>query len=137
MLPKTASSSWWPPSTATALGRAGANRAEIAKALRPVPRQQREAMRFLVENMPLRDLRSLRAGDLMENVALAFQARQSAPWKAQIPAEVFLNDVLPCAFMNEERDSSRALLRRLLLPLIAGSKTPGEAAQRINERLFP
>jgi len=128
---------WWPASTAMTLRQAGNNRAELIKALRVVPRVQREAMRFLIENMPKSDLQSIKAAYLLQNVALAFQARQSAPWKAQIPAEVFLNDVLPYAFLNEERDNSRALLRHLSLPLIAGSKTPGEAAQKINQKLFP
>ena len=131
------SAAWWPASTAMALRQAGNNRAELGKALRAVPIAQRQAMRFLIENMPKSDLQSLKAAYLLENVALAFQARQSAPWKAQISDEMFLNDVLPYAFLNEKRDNSRAQLRRLSLPLIAGSATPGEAAQKINQKLFP
>ncbi len=130
------SAAWCPASTAMALRQAGNNRAELVKALRSVPRMQRGAMRFLIENMPKSDLQSLHAKYLLENVALAFQARQTAPWKAQIPDDIFLNNVLPYAFLNEQRDDSRAMLRRLTLPLIAGSKTPGEAAQMINQKLF-
>jgi predicted esterase len=128
---------WWPASTAKALARAGSNRAELGRALRTVPVSQRAAMRFLIENAPDRDLRTLDAKYLLAHVALAFQARDSAPWRARISHELFLNDVLPYAFLNEERDNSRAMLRAKSLPLIVGAKSPGEAAHAINQRLFP
>ncbi len=132
---KPSSKAWWPASTNAALARAGANRAELGRALRHVPPSQRQALRFLIENAPERDLKTLSAKYLLEDVALAFEARQSAPWR--VPDERFQNDVLPYAFLNEARDSSRARLRRLCLPLIVGCTSPGEAAQAINKGLFP
>ena len=132
---KAASKAWWPASTSKALDRAGSNRAELGRALREAPPSQRQSMRFLIENAPERDLRTLSAGYLLEQVALAHQARAFSPWK--ISDALFQNDVLPYAFLNEERDNSRARLRALCLPLIAGEKSPGEAAMRINEKLFP
>ena len=63
--PSSAASAWWPASTSRALSRAGRNRAELARALRAVPRAQREGMRFLIENMPERDLKRLKAAYLL------------------------------------------------------------------------
>jgi hypothetical protein len=94
-------------------------------------------MRFLIENAPARDLKTLSAKYLLEHVALAHQARRMANWRARISNELFQNDVLPYAFLNEERDSSRARLQALCRPMVAGEKSPGEAARRINEKLFP
>jgi len=44
---------------------------------------------------------------------------------------------LPYACLNEARDGSRETLRAKSLPLVAGCRTPAEAAQRLNEKLFP
>jgi hypothetical protein len=119
------------------LSQAGANRGEIEKALGEVPAQQREGMVFLVRNMPLSDLRRLQAGFLLENVRLAFEAWEEAPWHDRISKDVFLNDLLPYASLTEERDSWRKQLREKCAPLVAGCKTPGEAALRLNEKIFP
>jgi transglutaminase-like putative cysteine protease len=54
-----------------------------------------------------------------------------------VPEEIFLNDILPYACLNERRDDWREKLREISLPLVAECKTPGEAAQRLNEKLFP
>lgn len=61
-------------------------------------------MRFLVANMPQRDLRTLAAAFLLENVDLACRARKASPWKYGVPYDIFLNDVLPYASINEARD---------------------------------
>ena len=126
------------PATVTrALERAGKNRAELLKAWNQTPSAQREAMRFLLENMPDTDLQTLSAAYLSEQVTLAYQALAGASWQASIPKEIFLNDVLPYACLNEARDNSRRVLRAASLPLIAGCQTPGEAAQKLNAALFP
>jgi pimeloyl-ACP methyl ester carboxylesterase len=119
------------------LGSAGTNRAELLKALESVPQAQRRSMEFLVENMPERDLKSLGADFLLRHVALAHEALAEAPWRDALPQDVFLNDVLPYAILNETRDESRARLRELCAPLVKGCKTAGEAAQKINRELFP
>ena len=127
----------WPGPVAQAVARAGGNRAEIVAALKNVPPAQLEGMEFLVANMPNGDLRTLSSAFLLRSVALAYEAWQGAPWKGQIPKDVFLNDVLPYACLSETRDASTQLLREKALPLVAGCRTPGEAAQRLNEKLFP
>lgn len=133
----TAAAPWWPASVESALAPAGDNRAELVKALTGVPEAQREGMKFLIENMPFVDLRSLSAAFLLEQVSLGYEALATAPWGKDIPPEVFLNDILPYSSLNEKRDGSRRKLRELAGPLVKDCKTPGEAAEALNRKLFP
>ena len=66
----------------------------------------------------------------------AYEAWDKAPWEALAPKEIFLNDVLPYASLSETREDFHETLREKALPLVAGCKTPGEAAKRLNEKLF-
>jgi transglutaminase-like putative cysteine protease/predicted esterase len=126
----------WSPEVDKALARAGGNRAELVKALEAAPPDQRKAMAFLVANMPDRDLESLTAAFLLENAALAFKARDEVPWGRQLPEEVFLDNVVPYANVDEARDPWRQELHGLCLPLVKDCRTPAEAAQRLNATLF-
>jgi pimeloyl-ACP methyl ester carboxylesterase len=127
---------WWPAEVEKALGRAGDNRPEILEALRAAPAEQRKGLAFLVANMPERDLRSLKAAFLLENLALAHRARKEVPWGARLTDELFLDHVLPYANVDEARDPWRKEMYELCLPLVKDAKTPGEAAQRLNSSLF-
>jgi hypothetical protein len=80
------------------LEKANSNRAELEKAINLASEAQRSAVTFLIKNMPTSDLETLSADFLLNNVRLAFEARERAPWK--IPDDVFLNDVLPYANIN-------------------------------------
>src|ERR1700722_3847722 len=88
---------WWPETTEAVLSQAGTNRQELATALEKTPVAQREEIQFLIENAPQSDLQTLSADFLLENVAPADNAFQSAPWKNQVPGEIFLNEILPYA----------------------------------------
>src|SRR5690242_4582799 len=79
---------WWPLAVEARLSGAGANRAELLDALRRVPVRQRDGMAFLVANMPERDLRSLSAAFLLDEVERAYLARAEAPWSKLVPDEV-------------------------------------------------
>jgi transglutaminase-like putative cysteine protease/pimeloyl-ACP methyl ester carboxylesterase len=133
---EAATNFWWGAATEMALTQAGGNRPELTTALEKTPAAQRDEIQFLVENAPPSDLQKLSAGFLLENVALADAAFQSAPWKSQIPREIFLNEILPYACVNETRDDWRKMLREKCAPLVKNCQTPGEAAQRINEKIF-
>jgi pimeloyl-ACP methyl ester carboxylesterase len=119
-----------------AVARGGANGIAIAKAGRALSPPQQAGLQFLLENMPEPDLRGLPPSLLIENVSLAYEAFAKAPWREQIPEEIFLNDILPYACVNEKRDPWREELRGLCAPLIADCQTPAEAAQRLNQTLF-
>ncbi len=127
---------WWPAATETALNAAGSNRGELVNALARVPAGQRDAMCFLIENMPPVDLVSMKADFLLAHVAQAHSDLASAPWSKQIPREIFLNDILPYASLNERRDDSRAKLREVAAPLVKDCTTPSEAAQVLNRSIF-
>ena len=127
----------WPPAIEEKLKAAGTNAPALATALRKSKGTEREAMEFLVEHMPARDAQRLSAEFLLGEVRLAVVAMKAAPWSAQVPKEVFLNDVLPYACVNETREAWRKQLHDLCAPLVADCRTPGEAAQRLNQKIFP
>lgn len=115
---------------------AGDNRPELEKALASVPPGERPSFEWILESLGPRDARELRADFLLENHRLAHEALRAAPWGEAIPQEVFLDAILPFASLDERRDRWRASLRERCLPLVAGAKSPAEAAQRLNEKLF-
>jgi Transglutaminase-like superfamily len=134
--PVTAGAHWWSAGAERALTVASTNRAEIVQALNEVPEAQREGMQFLIEHMPVPDLTTLSAAFLKENLALAYEAFAKAPWRERVPKEIFFNDILPYASVNESRDAWRRKLYDLAAPLVADCQTPAEAAQRLNQKLF-
>ena len=126
----------WSQATEAALSQAGTNHVQMLQALERVPESQRPALEFLVTNMPPRDLQSLSAEFLLENVSLAYQALEEAPWGKRIPGELFLNDILPYASVTERRDNWRQRLHEICWPLVRDCRTPGEAGQALNQQLF-
>src|SRR5262249_7777428 len=136
VLPAREDARWWSDEVGEALQAAGPNRPELEKALRSVPVEQRKGMAFLIANMPERDRKELRADFLLENVALAYKARKEVAWGDKIPEEVFLNNVLPYANVDESRDPWRKELYELCMPLVKDCKTPGEAGHLLNTKLF-
>lgn len=121
---------------AMALEKAGDNAGELQKAIDTVDAAQRDGLVFLIEHMPERDLKSLSAGYLLENVDFAYKARAAVPWGKQLSDELFFNDVLPYASINERRDQWRKDFYEKFSPLIKDCKTPGEAAQVLNRDIW-
>ncbi len=118
------------------LAEAGTNRPQMERALSSGSADQRKAMRWLVEQMPVTDLQLLDSEFLIENVNLAVKSRDSSPWDLEIPEEIFLDGVLPYASINERRDRWRADFRNRFLPLIEDTDSPSEAAARLNQKVF-
>jgi transglutaminase-like putative cysteine protease len=127
---------WWDATVESRLNASGENRPEIQRFLDDVPEARRQGAAFLVTHMPERDLTNLRADFLRDNLTLAYDAWEAAPWRAQVSQELFFNDVLPYACLTESRDAWRADLHELCAPLVAECKTPGEAALVLNEKIF-
>lgn len=127
---------WWSDAVEQALTQAGTNRQELVNALDQTPAGRRDGMQFLLENAPPRDLRTLSAGFLLENLALAYDAYEKAAWHDRVPTEIFLNDVLPYASANETREGWRKVLGEKFAPLVENCKTPAEAAHLLNRRIF-
>jgi hypothetical protein len=127
---------WWDEPVELALKKAKDNRAELEKALATVPKDQRAGIAFLIANMPDRDLASLKVDFLLRNTDLAYMARKEVPWGKDVPDDIFLNDVLPYANVDEKRDDWRKEFYDLCLPVAKECKTPGEAAHKINGMVF-
>ncbi len=125
-----------PKAVEAALGRAGKNRPELERALKDAPAEQRAGMEFLVSNMPDADLTTLKAEFLLENLTLAYKARNEVAWGKTIPDDIFFNNVLPYANVNESRDPWRKEMLELCLPIVKECKTPAEAAQKLNRTVF-
>lgn len=122
------------PALESQLALAGDNQSELVNAIATVPDEHREALNFLIANMSQQDLKELSASFLLENIRLAYRARAEANWK--ISDELFFNDVLPYANIDEPRDPWRESLYQLCRPIVKDCKTPGEAAQKLNATVF-
>ncbi|QVL32011.1 hypothetical protein KIH39_24775 [Telmatocola sphagniphila] len=127
---------WWSEDVNEALAQAGGNRPELEMALNKVPKDQRKGMGFLVANMPSKDLTTLKAKFLLENVALAYEARNKWEWAKKVPEELFLNDVLPYASITEKREDWRKEMMATCEPLVKEAKTLTDAVQALNMQLF-
>ena len=130
------STRWWSDSVESALTQAGTNRQELQLALEQTPETERDGIQFLVANMPPPDLQTLSAKFLLENLALAYKAIREAAWGKNISSELFLNDILPYASVTEQRDNWRERLYEICGPLVKDCKTPGEAGQVLNQKIF-
>lgn len=121
---------------AGALCAAGANAENLLSAMDALPAEQREGLAFLLANMPEKDLKSLPKSLLVENVSLAYKAQKDAPWGKEISAEMFLNNVLPYANLDESRDSWRKDLMERFSARAWKCKTSGEAVRLLNREVF-
>ncbi len=119
------------------LGRSGANRKQLVKALDEVPPDERNGLVWLITHMPARDLATLDAQYLLENTRHAYEAWRNAPWHDAVSEDMFFDAILPYASINERRDNWRADFREKFSPLVAEAKTPGEAAAILNQKIFP
>ncbi len=124
------------PTLEARLHAAGDNRPELERALKDTPQDQRPGMEFLILHMPETDLTSLSAGFLLDNVRWTYEARRNSPWGAEVPDDIFLNDVLPYASINERRDNWREDFYRRFFPMVEDCRTISEAACRLNEKVF-
>jgi transglutaminase-like putative cysteine protease len=93
------------------------------------------AAAFLIATMPRSDLEKLDPTFVQENIRLALVARQEFSWAKELEEWRFLNDVLPYAVLDEDRDSWRADLLAKLRPVVAKCKTRREAILAVNAAL--
>lgn len=114
---------------------AGDNAKELKKALKEVPRNEREGMAFLISYMPERDAKSLSAAFLLEDVAYAYKARAEFPWAKEVPDSVFLNDVVAYANLNENRESWRKDFYERFKKYVAPCKMMREAIDSVNKNV--
>jgi len=118
-----------------AIGKSGSNATELMQALKDAPSGQKEAMAFLISYMPEVDLTELSAGFLLENVAMAYAAKERFSWAKEIPDSVFFNDVLPYASMNERRDNWRKDFFDRFAPYVDGCTDIRAAIDSVNKHI--
>jgi hypothetical protein len=119
-----------------ALKDAWRNGNEIMRAIYNVDPLEKEGMAFLIANMPLKDLRILSSEFLIENVDLAYQSLNEVPWGKDIPKEIFFNNVLPYATINERRDNWRKDFHDRFIAIAKKSKGIDEAVTALNKYVF-
>ncbi|MDA0768575.1 MAG: polyhydroxyalkanoate depolymerase [Verrucomicrobia bacterium] len=90
----------------------------------------------LVEGMPAGDLQGLTKAYLVENLNLALKAREEFPWAKEVPEEVFLNDVLPYASLDETREGWRPEFYEKAGAMVKECQTATEAVQALNREFF-
>ncbi len=123
------------PALKQALDLAGSNAAELAKVLESVNGKQAEGASFLIANMPKRDLQTLSSEFLLEDIQLAYEVKAKDQWK-NIPDDIFLNNVLPYANLDEVRVAWRKTLMEKCLPVVADCDSPSQAAQKLNKTIW-
>lgn len=116
------------------LENAGTNRTEIIRAYETAP--NRPAMAYLIEGMPGRDLQTLSADYLLTNLALAEEARRTAPWASTLTDEIYLEAILPYSSIHEEPDAWRPHFRQLFAPLVKNCTSTTEAAELLNREIW-
>ncbi len=109
---------------------------EIVAAFERTNEGRWEALAFLYANMPEADLLTLKAEFLATNVELAFEAREATEWARAVPEEIFFNDVLPYANLNERRDDWRKDFFERFMPLVKDADSASEAAEILNREVF-
>jgi len=128
---------WWPKEVDAALDKAGANKAELEKALNGAEKDHRPGLAFLLTHMPEKDAKALKADYLLENLSLAYKARAEFAWAKAVPEAIFFNNVLPYCNIDESRDPWRAELYDLCKPMVKDCKTATDVAMTLNKELFP
>ena len=91
---------------------------------------------FLRAHQPVTHQGKVSEEYLRENVKLAREARETAPWKAILTEVTFREYVLPYTVIDEEVDRWRPLFREKFWPLVKGCKTVDEAAAVLNANVW-
>lgn len=118
-----------------AFSKAGDNATELKTALASCDPVMKEGMAFLISYMPDRDLQSLSAAFLLENVTYAYKARTEFPWASAVPDSIFMNDVLPYVSLNESREGWRKDFYNRFSKYVAGCQTISDAIDSVNRNI--
>ena len=94
------------------------------------------ASNHLLAGMPQSDQTNLNGDFLIINFDYAYRARAEFPWCKELPEQLFFNDVLPYAALDETRETWRPKFYQLCKEIVKDCKTSGEAAQALNRELF-
>ncbi len=113
------------------------NQQSLLKAIVAAPPEHREALAYLLINMPDADLKKLKGDYLLKNVELAYKAREQTTWAKAIPKEIFFSEVLPYSNVDETREDWRQDYYDRFMPLVKNAKSVTEAVKILNKKVFP
>ncbi|WP_300724057.1 transglutaminase domain-containing protein [uncultured Alistipes sp.] len=108
----------------------------LRELFRQTPRDERAATAWLLNRMTPGDRDTMRLDLLRENVAYACRARREFPWAKALPEEIFRNEVLPYASVDEVRDAWRRDFYERFAPRVAGCSDMRAAIDTVN-RILP
>lgn len=118
---------------AQSLKLAGKNSRELEKVLLEVDARLWDDACFLLASLPYRDLGTVDAELILQNLHWAGAARDSLPWGAVIPDELFRHYVLPHRVTQERLTNWRRQLFEELYPLVRECESMSGAALKVNE----
>lgn len=122
------------------LAESGENGSEFARFHGECDKRYPSRADLLVESlyagMPLIDRQTLSSELLVNNLNFAMKARTNFPWSEQVSEEMFLNDVLPYAILDETREDWRPSFYGICSKIVKNCQTASEAAQELNRVLF-
>ena len=119
-----------------ALDNSGENKKQLELALSNLDGEKLEAMAFLISNMPKSDLENLSADFLIKNLDVAYKARNEFEWTKNLNKDIFFNEVLPYASLNERRDEWRTDFYERFKKYVKGSKNIEEAIWAVNNNIM-
>lgn len=76
----------------------------------PLSHQEEQLLQFLYAYMPLHDLADYDGAFFLQHIRQVLQVQAEMPWGSQIPADIFVNYVLPYRVNNENIDESRSVI---------------------------
>ncbi len=114
------------------LNEAGEASDELVEAIRQSPDYMRDAVVFLIAYMPRVDLAKITKEYILENVRLAYQARERFAWGHTYSDELFFHYVLPHRVSQEPLGRWRQFLFDKLAPLVDTLSSASEAALLVN-----
>ncbi len=97
----------------------------------------RECLAFLQANMPAADRTAVPTSVLQENIQYALLARGEFSWARNVPPNIFLNDVLPYAQLDEVRDPWRREFYEKFAPLVRSCATAADVLNVIHATIAP
>ncbi len=80
----------------------------------PLSEQEEQLLQFLYAYMPLHDLADYDGAFFLQHIRQVLQVQAEMPWGSHIPADIFVNYVLPYRVNNENIDQSRSVIYKEL-----------------------
>ena len=116
-----------------AIANAGDNAATFFRIFEDCPDEWREGAAFLVANMPVVDLAVMDYDTFMNNIRLAYEAREIFPYAKAISKEDFFHYVLPYRVSQEPVEDWRPFFFEKAKEIAGNMETIEEAAVAINK----